>query len=74
VQLIAIFVNPKVFLVILFIVVFAVVALTIKFYIGGLMKISKGLSWPPIALIIAVFCLLQGFLLLVVGVSITGLF
>jgi hypothetical protein len=74
VQVIAVFINPKIFLVILFIIVFAIVALTVKFYIGGLMKISKGLSWPPLALIIAIFCLLQGFLLLVIGVSITGLF
>jgi len=55
-------------------VVFAIVALTVKFYIGSLMAISKAISWPPLAFIIAVFCLLQGFLLLVIGVSITGFF
>ncbi|MFW9772362.1 MAG: hypothetical protein ACFFBY_05720 [Promethearchaeota archaeon] len=66
--------NPKLFFIILFIVIFAIVALTTKFYIGGLMKISKGVSWPPIAFVISAFCILQGFLLLVVGVSITGIF
>ncbi|MHA1669181.1 MAG: hypothetical protein ACTSV5_01250 [Promethearchaeota archaeon] len=73
VQLIAVFIDPKLFLIILFIIVFAIVALTVKFYIGSLMAISKAISWPPLAFIIAVFCLLQGFLLLVIGVSITGL-
>jgi hypothetical protein len=74
VELIAVFIDPKLFLIVLFIVVFAIVALTAKFYIGGLMKISKAISWPPIAFVIAAFCLLQGFLLLVIGVSITGYF
>jgi len=73
VKLIAVFIDPKLLLIIVFIVVFAIVALTVKFYIGSLMAISKAISWPPLAFIIAVFCLLQGFLLLVIGVSITGL-
>ena len=72
VQLIAVFIDPKLFMIILFIVVFAIVALTVKFYIGSLMAISKAISWPPLAFIVAVFCLLQGFFLLVIGVSITG--
>ncbi|MBY9018474.1 MAG: hypothetical protein KGD66_06545 [Candidatus Lokiarchaeota archaeon] len=71
-QLIAVFIDPKLLLIILFIVIFAIVALTVKFYIGSLMAISKAISWPPLAFIVAVFCLLQGFLLLVIGVSITG--
>lgn len=66
--------DPTIFFVILFIIVFAIVALTAKFYIGTLMGISKIISWPIFALIIAGFCLLQAFLLLVVGVSITGFF
>ena len=73
VKLIAVFIDPKLLLIIVFIVVFAIIALTVKFYIGSLMAISKAISWPPLAFIIAVFCLLQGFLLLVIGVSITGL-
>jgi hypothetical protein len=74
VQLIAVFINPKLLLAIIFIIVFAIVALTVKFYIGALMAISKAISWPVLAFILAAFCLLQGFLLLVVGVSITGFF
>ncbi len=74
VQVIAIYINPKLLLVIVFIVVFAVVALTVKFYIGALMSISKAISWPVLAFIIAGFCILQGFLLLVIGVSISGIF
>jgi len=71
---IGLFMNPTVFFVILFIIIFAIIALTAKFYIGGLMKISKFISWPPIAFIVAGFCLLQGFLVLVLGVSIGYLF
>ncbi|MFX1389560.1 MAG: hypothetical protein ACFE9Z_05790 [Promethearchaeota archaeon] len=71
---IGLFMNPTLFFVILFIVIFAIVALTAKFYIGGLMKISKFISWPPIAFIVAGFCFLQGFLVLVFGISIGYLF
>ena len=74
VQVIAIFIDPKLLLLIIFIVVFAIVALTVKFYIGILMGISKAISWPVLAFIIAAFSILQGFLLLVIGVSITGFF
>jgi len=74
VEIIAVFIDPKLLLIIVFIVVFAIVALTVKFYIGVLMAISKAISWPVLAFILAAFCLLQGFLLLVVGVSITGYF
>lgn len=73
-EFIGIFMDPKLFFIILFIVVFAIIALTTKFYIGILMKISKFISWPPIAFIVAAFCLLQGFLIVVLGVSITGIF
>ena len=74
VQVIAVFIDPKLLLIIIFIVVFAIVALTVKFYIGVLMGISKAISWPVLAFILAGFSILQGFLLLVIGVSITGLF
>jgi uncharacterized membrane protein len=57
-------------LVIIFIIVTIVVGLTAKFYIGTLQKISKFMSWPPIAFIIIVFCLVQGFCLLIGGFSI----
>lgn len=74
VELIAVFIDPRLLLAIIFIIVFAIVALTVKFYIGALMAISKAISWPVLAFIVAAFCLLQGFLLLVIGVSITGYF
>ncbi len=71
---IGLFMNPTIFFIILFIIIFAIIALTAKFYIGLLMKISKFVSWPPIAFIVAGFCFLQGFLVLVLGVSIGYLF
>ena len=74
VEIIAIFIDPRLLLVIVFIVVFAIIALTVKFYIGVLMGISKAISWPVLAFIVAGFSILQGFLLLVIGVSITGFF
>ncbi|MFX1503105.1 MAG: hypothetical protein ACFFDH_19250 [Promethearchaeota archaeon] len=74
VDLIAVFINPKLLLAILFIVIFAIVALTAKFYTAGFMAVSKAISWPPLAVIFAIFCFVQGFLLLVVGVSISGFF
>lgn len=70
VQLIGNLINPKWLLVIIFIIVAAVVALTAKFYISTLQKISKFLSWPPIAFIIVVFCFIQGFCLWIGGFSI----
>lgn len=73
-DVIGIWINPTLFFVILFLVIFAIVALTAKFYIGTLMAISKGISWPPIAFIVAGFCFLQSFLVLVLGISIGYLF
>ncbi|MFX1454749.1 MAG: hypothetical protein ACFFDB_05180 [Promethearchaeota archaeon] len=65
-------INPKWLIVIIFIIVSVVVALTAKFYIGTLQKISKFLSWPPIALIIVIFSLVQGFSIWIFGFSIFG--
>ncbi|MCK4481396.1 MAG: hypothetical protein KAV01_12780, partial [Candidatus Lokiarchaeota archaeon] len=64
---------PKWILVIIFIVVAVIVGLTAKFYIGTLQKISKFMSWPPIAFIVMIFCFVQGFALWIWGVSIFGL-
>jgi len=74
VESIAVFVDPRILLVVIFIIIFAFVALTAKFYMSVVIAISKALSWPPLAFIVAAFCLIQGFLLLVVGVSISGYF
>ncbi|MHA2393672.1 MAG: hypothetical protein ACXAEX_17175 [Promethearchaeota archaeon] len=57
-------------IVIIFIIVTIIVGLTAKFYIGTLQKVSKFLSWPPIAFIIVIFCLVQGFCLWIGGFSI----
>ncbi|MFX1478611.1 MAG: hypothetical protein ACFFCI_10835 [Promethearchaeota archaeon] len=73
VQFIAKVVDPKWILVIIFIIVAVVVALTAKFYIGTLQKISKFLSWPPIAFVLMIFCFAQGIALLFFGKSIFGL-
>ncbi|MFX1569570.1 MAG: hypothetical protein ACFFCV_14510 [Promethearchaeota archaeon] len=74
VDVIAVFINPKIVLAIVFLIIFAIVALTAKFYVKVFMTISKAISWPPLAVIITIFCFLQGFLLLAVGVSISGYF
>ena len=68
--IIAEWINPKLLLIIVLIVVAAIVALTAKFYIGVLQAISKFLSWPPIALVIGLFGIVQGILLWGFGISI----
>jgi len=73
-ELIEVLIDPRLLFGIIFIIVFAIVMLTVKFYIGALMAISKAISWPVLAFIVAGFCILQGFLLVVLGVSITGFF
>ena len=73
VGLIAGVINPKWILVIIFIIVTVVVIIAVKFYIGIFKTISKVLSWPPIALVVVIFCLVQGFALWIWGVSIFGL-
>jgi hypothetical protein len=73
VELIAGVINPKWLLVTIFIIVTVIVALTVKFYVGVLKTISKFLSWPPIAFVVMIFCLVQGFALWIWGVSIFGL-
>ena len=73
VELIAGVINPKWLLVIIFVIITVIVALTVKFYVGVLKMISKFLSWPPIAFIVMIFCLVQGFALWIWGVSIFGL-
>ena len=73
VELIAGVINPKWILVIIFVIVTVVVIIAVKFYIGIFKTISKVLSWPPIALVVVIFCIVQGFALWIWGVSIFGL-
>ena len=61
VDFIAVVIDPKILLAILFIIIFAIVALTAKFYTKAFMTISKASSWPPLSVIFAIFCFIQGF-------------
>jgi len=70
VQFIGEYINPKILMAVLFIIIFAIVAITVKFWTSGLMFLSKIVSWPPLAFVIAIFCFIQGTLLLVLGMSI----
>ena len=63
------YVNPKIILIVIFIIIFCVVAITVKFYTAGLMMASKFISWAPIAFIVCVISFIQAFLLLVMGTS-----
>jgi hypothetical protein len=60
-------------LVAVFIIIAIIVALLSKFYLAILQTISKVLSWPPIALVIAIFSFVQGIALWGFGVSIPNL-
>ena len=70
VEFIAIWINPKLLLVIIFAIVTAIVGLAAKFSIGVLQTISKFISWPPIAFVIMVFGFVQGIMLWGFGISI----
>jgi len=70
VEFIAVWINPKLLLIIVFIIITAIVAITVKFYVGVLQAISKFLSWPPVAFVIMVFGFVQGILLWGFGISI----
>ena len=69
VQLIENYVNPKIVLIVLFFIIFTVVAITVKFYTAGLMMASKFISWAPIAFIVSIVSFIQAFMLLVLGTS-----
>lgn len=69
VELIERVVNPKYVLIAIFIIIFIVVAGTVKFYTAGLMAVSKFISWAPIAFIVAIISFIQAFMLLVMGAS-----
>jgi len=63
-------INPKLLLIIIFIIVTALVAFIAKFFIKLPQAISKFLSWPPVAFVIMVFGFVQGILLWGFGISI----
>ncbi|TFF90708.1 MAG: hypothetical protein EU548_01625 [Promethearchaeota archaeon] len=57
-------------LIVIFLIIFAITAISVKFYTALFMSISKIISWPPFAFIAAVFCVIQGLLLVLLGISI----
>ncbi len=69
VEFIAGWINPKLLLIIIFIIVTALVAIVAKFFIKIPQAISKFLSWPPVAFVIMVFGFVQGILLWGFGIS-----
>ncbi|NVM18151.1 MAG: hypothetical protein HWN80_10575 [Candidatus Lokiarchaeota archaeon] len=70
VAFIAGWINPKLLLIIIFIIITALVAFIAKFFIKIPQAISKFLSWPPVAFVIMVFGFVQGILLWGFGISI----
>lgn len=53
--------------VVVFIVIATAIGVFIKFWFAGIEMVSRFISWPPVALIIAVYCLIQGFYVLIGG-------
>jgi hypothetical protein len=54
-------------------VIATLVALAMKFWIGTLQSISRVLSYPPIALVVALYCFVQGGLILLWGFGLGNL-
>ena len=50
-------------------VIAAIVGMSVKFYQNILEFLAKFFSLPPIALILAIYCLLQGFIIIIGGTS-----
>lgn len=59
--------NMKYFLIVIFIVIATIVGILVKYWFSGIEMISRFLSWPPIALIAGIYCLIQGFNVLIFG-------
>ena len=70
VALIENYIDPKIVLIVIFFIIFTIVGITVKFYLAGIMFLSKIISWPPFALIIMGLSFAQGFALLIYGISI----
>lgn len=61
------YVNMKWILFGLFAIIATIVGVAIKFWLSSIEAISKFISWPPMALITAAFCLVQGFMVWIGG-------
>ena len=70
VEWIAGWINPKLLLIIIFIIITALVAIVAKFFLRVPQAISKFLSWPPVAFLIMIFGFVQGILLWGFGISV----
>ena len=69
-ECIAGWINPKLLLIIIFIIITALVAIVAKFFLRVPQAISKFLSWPPVAFILMIFGFVQGILLWGFGISV----
>jgi hypothetical protein len=67
-------VNPRYILLIVAGIVGLLIGGMAKFALGSLEAIAKVLSWPPIALLMAVICFIQGFGVLIFGFSMGSIF
>ncbi len=61
------YVNMKWVLLGVFFLVATIIGLIFKFWIGALEAVSKILSWPPVALLLAIYCFVEGFMVLLTG-------
>jgi len=54
-------------------IIATVVGVALKFWIGSIQMISKIISYPPIALIVSAYCLVQGIMVLTLGYGLGNL-
>ncbi len=64
--------DPRWIYVAVFIIIGTLIGLMFKFWTGGITGLAKFLSYPVVALLVAVFCFVQGTMLLVWGNSLIG--
>ncbi|MHA1776017.1 MAG: hypothetical protein DRO88_07465 [Promethearchaeia archaeon] len=61
--------TVKWILVIVFVAITSIVGALLKVWVDGIEAVAKFLSWPPIALVLAAYCIVQGLFVLVGGTS-----
>jgi hypothetical protein len=59
--------NMKYFLIVIFCVIATLTGILVKYWFSGIEMLSRFLSWPPVALIAGIYCLIQGFNVLIFG-------
>jgi hypothetical protein len=55
-----------------FIIFGTLIGLAFKFWTGGITALAKFLSYPVVALAVAIFCFVQGIMLLAFGTSLVA--